>query len=100
MQDDHLALFFWKITESPPQFLFPNEDGGVWGYANFRARFWVPLIALFSGMRMNEICQLDVSDIRCVDGVDCFVITSRSNGGGADKKVKTSTSERFVPIAD
>jgi integrase len=63
-----------------------------------RARFWVPLIALFSGMRMNEICQLDVADIRRVDGVDCFLITSRSNGGADDKKVKTSTSERFVPI--
>jgi integrase len=31
-------------TKSPPQFLFPNENGGVWGYANFRARFWVPLM--------------------------------------------------------
>ena len=31
-------------AKSPPQFLFPNENGGVWGYANFRARFWVPLM--------------------------------------------------------
>jgi integrase len=75
-----------------------------YGYADVgparprRARFWVPLIALFSGMRMNEICQLDVADIRQVDGVDCFLITSRSSGGRDDKKVKTSTSERFVPI--
>jgi integrase len=75
-----------------------------YGYADVgparprRARFWVALIALFSGMRMNEICQLDVSDIRRVDGVDCFLITSRSNGGDGDKKVKTATSERFVPI--
>ncbi|MDO8409054.1 MAG: tyrosine-type recombinase/integrase [Phenylobacterium sp.] len=74
------------------------------GYADIgparprRARFWVPLIALFSGMRMNEICQLDVADIQRVDEVDCFLVTSRSSGGGADKKVKTSTSERFVPI--
>jgi hypothetical protein len=28
----------------------------------------------------------------------CFLITSRSNSGSGDKKVKTSTSERFVPI--
>lgn len=34
-----------------------------------RGRFWVPLIALFSGMRLNEICQLDTDDIRSVDGV-------------------------------
>lgn len=63
-----------------------------------RARFWVPLIALFSGMRLNEICQLDLTDIRRVDGVDCFLVTSRSMGSGSDKKVKTATSERYVPI--
>lgn len=75
-----------------------------YGYADVgsarprRARFWVPLIALFSGMRMNEICQLDVADIRRLDGVDCFIVTGRSHGGTDDKKVKTSTSERFIPI--
>lgn len=26
------------------QLVFPNDDGGVMGYANFRARFWVPLM--------------------------------------------------------
>lgn len=40
-----------------------------------RGRFWVPLIALFSGMRMNEICQLHVADIHRLDGVDCFFVT-------------------------
>jgi integrase len=25
-------------------FAFPNESGGVWGYPNFRSRFWVPLM--------------------------------------------------------
>ncbi len=24
--------------------VFPNEEGGVWGKSNFRARFWVPLM--------------------------------------------------------
>lgn len=28
------------------------------------ARFWVPLIGLFSGARLGEICQLDVADVR------------------------------------
>lgn len=27
-----------------PEFVFPNDEGGVWGYANFRSRFWVPLM--------------------------------------------------------
>ena len=38
------------------------------GYARpRRGRFWVPLIALFSGMRMNEICQLHVADVHRLD---------------------------------
>jgi hypothetical protein len=28
-----------------------------------RGRFWIPLIALYSGMRLNEICQLDLKDV-------------------------------------
>jgi integrase len=74
------------------------------GYANVgpnimrRGRFWVPLIALYSGMRLNEICQLDTADVRTIDGIDCFVISQRSDSGADDKKIKTSMSERIVPI--
>jgi len=49
-------------------------------------------------MRLNEICQLDVADIRNVDGVACFLISSRSQTGTTDKHVKTANSERYVPI--
>jgi integrase len=27
-----------------PELAFPNDSGGVWGYPNFRGRFWVPLM--------------------------------------------------------
>lgn len=56
-------------------------------------QFWVPLIALFSGMRLEEICQLHLDDIREVEGVWCFDINS--NG---EKTVKTEAGERLVPI--
>ncbi len=45
------------------------------------ARFWVPLIALHSGMRLNEICQLDVTDIRDIDGILCFCLAGRVTCG-------------------
>ena len=60
-----------RIFHSP---LYTGCIDDVYGYAKVgdaqprRARFWIPLIALFSGMRMNEICQLQVADIRTVDG--------------------------------
>ena len=61
-------------------------------------RFWIPLIGLYSGLRLNEICQLDTSDVRMVDDVRCFVITEKSLVGSTDKSLKTRSSERIVPV--
>jgi integrase len=52
--------------------------------------FWLPRIALLSGMRLDEICSLRVTDIIEGDGVRCFDI----------KKGKTSAATRAVPIHD
>jgi integrase len=62
------------------------------------ARFWVPLIGLHTGMRLNEICQLDVTDVREIEGVHCIVVTEGSLDGTDDKKLKTVASERVIPI--
>ncbi|WP_312313247.1 tyrosine-type recombinase/integrase [Sphingobium yanoikuyae] len=62
------------------------------------ARFWIPLIALHTGMRLNEICQLDVTDLRAVDGIQCFVVSEESLIGSTDKQLKTRTSERVIPV--
>lgn len=39
------------------------------------AIFWVPLIALYCGMRLGEIIQMQISDVRCHDGIDYFDVT-------------------------
>jgi integrase len=58
--------------------------------------FWVPIIALFSGMRLEEICQLHLSDIHKAEGGTwVFDINKRD-----EKKVKTQFSERLVPVHD
>lgn len=56
--------------------------------------YWVPLIALYSGMRMNEICQLHLEDIKQEQGLFLFSI----NANEPDKKLKNHSSERNVPI--
>ncbi len=56
-------------------------------------RFWIPVIAMYTGMRLDEICQLHLEDIREVDGILCFDI----NDGG-QRKVKTSAGKRIVPV--
>ena len=61
-------------------------------------RFWIPLIGLYSGMRLNEICQLDVADVRSINDILCFDITEASLIGNEDKSLKTRSSERIVPV--
>ena len=58
-------------------------------------KFWVPLIALFSGMRLGEIVQLQGSDLRQVDGVWIFDVNRSED---ENKKVKTDTSLRQIPV--
>ena len=60
-----------------------------------RARFWIPLIGLFSGARLNEICQLHTADVRQIDGVWCFDVRADPANG---KNLKTAGSQRLVPI--
>ena len=62
-----------------------------------RARYWIPLLALFAGLRMNEACQLECDDVQTLQGVPCLVITRRSTSG-SPKRLKTAASERVVPI--
>jgi integrase len=56
-------------------------------------RFWIPMIAMFSGMRLDEICQLYIEDVQHLDGAWCFNINAEK-----DKKLKNPASKRVVPI--
>lgn len=56
-------------------------------------KFWLPLIAVFSGMRQEEICQLRVEDIRQDEGVWFIDINDRP-----PRKLKNATAVRRVPI--
>lgn len=58
-------------------------------------KFWVPMIALYSGMRMGEIVQLLASDLKQQDGIWYFDVTKTEGDG---KKIKTESSIRRVPV--
>jgi len=53
----------------------------------------IPLIGLTSGMRINEICQLFLDDLREVEGVLCFDINKKK-----EKRLKTTSSARLIPV--
>jgi len=57
-------------------------------------KFWVPLIGLLSGMRMSEIIQMRVSDIKEQDNVSYFNVTDDASF----QSLKTKSSKRVVPV--
>lgn len=50
--------------------------------------YWLPIVALFTGARREEIASLKASNVKKVDGVSCFLI----EGG------KTADARRVVPV--
>jgi integrase len=56
--------------------------------------FWLPLLALYTGARLEELGQLRLSDIRSAHGIDFLDLNTIDEG----KSLKTATSRRCVPV--
>ncbi len=62
-------------------------------YLDRPENFFLPLIGMFTGMRLNEIAQLHTDDVLDADGIFCINI----NNDGT-KVLKNATSNRIVPV--
>ena len=60
---------------------------------NKLASYFVPIIAIHTGMRLEEICQLRLEDVYKEGTVDIIRVTLSK-----ETKLKTVTSQRIVPI--
>ena len=58
-----------------------------------RSFFWIGLLGLYTGARLNEICQLQFDDIQEEDGIK-FISINENDG----KHVKTKAGIRKIPI--
>ena len=56
-------------------------------------QYWLPLLGLYTGARLEELCQLYLEDIYNDEGI--WVIDINNKG---DKKLKTKSSKRIIPI--
>lgn len=65
------------------------------------ARYWVPLLGLYTGMRLGEIVQLHLEDV-FLDGPVPFIRVTDENSGevgsGTEKHVKSHAGLRDVPL--
>lgn len=72
--------------------------GEPWSSANRNvsgrpARFWLPLLALYTGARVGELAQLAVADVSKVTDVD--VINIRAT---VETRLKNRNAERRIPV--
>ena len=102
--DGDLRRLLASPLDTDPVWL-PDAGGG-------EASFWMPLVALFSGARMEEIGQLLTSDIKRDRGVPYFHITTLADDededagskqqpagvAGQQKSLKTEAARRCVPV--
>jgi integrase len=85
--DESLTKLFnhpiWKEGVIPND----NKAGGS-------AAYWIPLLALYSGARCSEICQLRTDDIKKESGV----WTMQIHDGEPTQRIKTTAARRSIPI--
>lgn len=79
----------------------------IWSEKKFTHdwEFWLPLIILYTGARVTEICQLEKKDFVEIDGVWCMSVNDVATKdepeevwGDFRKRLKTKDSVRDIPI--
>lgn len=80
---DHAALM--TLLHSP---LRPDRR------LDMASQYWIPLLALMTGARQAELCQLRVSDVLELDGVPLMDINEAADG----KSVKSDAGVRRIAI--
>ncbi|MCF8467672.1 MAG: site-specific integrase [Sneathiella sp.] len=77
----------WQGTKSRSQ---RTKPGNV---ITKDAKYWLPLLALYHGCRLEEMAQLRKSDIQSENGISFFYIN-----GEDGRQIKNLQSERRVPV--
>ncbi len=90
--DDLQAIFTSPLYTGAASEDAPHRPGTVFVRDH---RFWLPLMSLFSGARLGELCQLTVDDLTELQGRWVFRITTESS---EEQRLKTKGSQRIVPV--
>jgi integrase len=65
------------------------------------ARFWIPLLGLFTGLRVAEASQLRPDDFELINDIWCVRVTGDAVGQSLDansQRLKTLASRRWIPL--
>jgi len=81
------------FSDSDLQSIFSTQQYIKHSY-NHPHYYWIPLMGLHTGARLEELCQLYLDDISKIEEVWCLQIRDHHN----DQKTKTDSSNRTIPI--
>ena len=76
-----------KKIFNPETYPYKNDE-------KFAFRYFIPLMGLYSGARLNELCQLYVDDIKKEGKIYYMIFTDERE----DQHIKNKSSRRIVPI--
>ncbi len=85
--DDQLKTLFAAPLHSA--YVVPDAR-----YGGREAAYWIPLMGLFTGTRLGELCQLRTADVQEVEGIHVLVLTNEGEG----QTIKSDAGHRTVPI--
>lgn len=90
-RDDLEKLFASRCFSGP--FVEDDDAAGP-------AQKWVPLLAAFTGARLEELAQLAVTDVKLQDGVHLIHFQERydERDPGFRRSLKNASSHRYVPV--
>lgn len=105
LEDPTLSSAFPKVASDRKPFevdqlntLFGSERfKELRGDYPYNSDYWVPVLALYHGFRLGEICELETTDISCDEGHDWISIRLDSTTG-QEKNIKTTKSHRNIPL--
>lgn len=80
-----------KLTRAGKR--IPNKP-----FLNWPSRYWVPILSLFSGFRLEEASQLLVTDIIQVGGIWCANCNWYDDAGNRVKHLKNVNAKRIQPL--
>lgn len=86
------------FTTTELQKIFDAEGFKAWA-KDHPHRWWAPMLGLYTGARINEVCQLYLCDIDPEGEEGAMVDGLHIRKGQPGQKLKGKKSRRFVPLA-
>jgi len=89
-------------SKNPIKAFTPDQIGLVFSSTIYTTktaeRFWIPLILFFTGARLDEICQLHVTDIVLEPVPHILTENLEDEDPALAKRLKTLSSHRTIPL--